>query len=145
MKKTASKEKNHNGRHPVFRSRPTLGQRAADKLTQYAGSWNFIISLLVFMGIWMALNTFAYFQHWDPYPFILLNFVLSCIAAIQAPIILMSQNREAERDRIRAKYDYMVNRKAEREIEDMQKDLEEIKELIRETHRIVKREKAKKK
>lgn len=68
---------------------------------------------------------------WDPYPFILLNFVLSTLAAIQAPIILMSQNREAERDRITFRYDYQVNRKAEREIANMQRDLNEIKNLIK--------------
>jgi uncharacterized membrane protein len=67
---------------------------------------------------------------WDPYPFILLNLFLSCLAAFQAPIILMSQNRTTERDRKRAEYDYAVNRKAEREIEDIQKDLEDIKKMI---------------
>jgi uncharacterized membrane protein len=70
-------------------------------------------------------------KKWDPYPFILLNFVLSTLAALQAPVILMSQNRAAERDRVNAKYDYQVNRKAEREIQNMQKDLEEIKDLLK--------------
>jgi uncharacterized membrane protein len=117
--------------HPIFRRKLTLGQRAADKLTEFCGSWKFIISLFVFMAIWIAINVLMIVYRWDPYPFILLNFVLSCLAAIQAPIILMSQNRQAERDRIYAKYDYQVNRKAEREIEDVQKDLEEIKSLIK--------------
>ena len=79
----------------------------------------------------MGLNTYlVLIGKWDPYPFILLNLFLSCLATFQAPVILMSQNRSAERDRTRAEYDYLINRKAEREIEDMQKDLEEIKKLI---------------
>ncbi len=118
--------------HPVHRAKRTFGQKAADALTKFAGSWTFIISLLAFMAIWMWLNITAYIKHWDPYPFILLNFVLSCLAAIQAPIILMSQNREAQRDRLRAEYDYRVNKKAEKEIQDMQRDLEEIKKLLKE-------------
>jgi uncharacterized membrane protein len=79
----------------------------------------------------MSLNTwFLLRKPFDPFPFILLNLVLSCLAAIQAPIILMAQNRQAERDRIHAHYDYMVNRKAEREIQNMQKDLDEIKSSL---------------
>lgn len=123
--------------HPVIRKRAlTKGQIWADRLTIFAGSWKFIIGLLVFIAIWMVFNiitlkTKGLDSTWDPYPFILLNFVLSCLAALQAPIILMSQNREAERDRINARYDYLVNRKAEREINNMQKDLDEIKDMIK--------------
>jgi len=117
--------------HPVIKKKWNLGQKASDKVTKGVGSWAFIIFFFVFIAIWMCLNAIAYVQQWDPYPFILLNFVLSCLAAIQAPIILMSQNRESERDRIRLEYDYKVNRKAEREIADMQNDLEEIKRLLR--------------
>jgi len=102
----------------------TLGQKAADKITKWAGSWTFIISFLLILIIWMMANIYAWVNTWDPYPFILLNLVLSCIAAIQAPIILMSQNREAQKDRQRAEYDYAVNRKAEREIA-------EIKEMVK--------------
>jgi uncharacterized membrane protein len=118
-------------KHPVFKIERTLGQKAADKLTTFAGSWTFIILLLIFLGIWMAVNVLMVIYRWDPYPFILLNLILSCLAAIQAPIILMSQNREAQRDRLRAEYDFRINKKAEREIQDMQKDLEEIKEMIK--------------
>jgi len=118
-------------RNPVTHSKLTIGQKAADKLTIFAGSWTFIISFLVFITLWMALNITALLNNWDPYPFILLNLVLSCLAAIQAPIILMSQNRSAERDRLRALYDLEVNKKAEKEIEDMQADLEQIKKLIK--------------
>ena len=113
----------------------TFGQKASDAVTGFAGSWKFIISLFVFLFIWMAINVYFIFYKWDPYPFILLNFILSTLAATQAPIILMSQNRQAERDRINAKYDYMVNRKAEREIANMQKDLDEIKALLRKKKR----------
>ena len=108
----------------------TPGQKLADVITRFGGSWTFITIFLMFLVVWMFMNYTAITQHWDPYPFILLNLVLSCLAAIQAPIILMSQNRELERDRHSAKMDYYINRKAEREVEDMQKDLDEIKKLI---------------
>jgi len=117
--------------HPVHKAKRTFGQKAADALTKWAGSWTFIICLSIFMAFWIAMNTLMVIYRWDPYPFILLNFVLSTLAAIQAPIILMSQNREAQRDRLRAEYDYRINKRAEAEIEDMQKDLEEIKKLIK--------------
>ena len=105
----------------------TKGQRAADRLTKIAGSWSFIIGFLVFLVLWMMTNViWLEHQSWDPYPFILLNLVLSSLAAFQAPIILMSQNRENERDRQRAEYDYAVNRKAEREIEEIKKSVERI-------------------
>jgi len=112
--------------------RRTLGQRAADKLTSFCGSWTFIFLLSVYMAVWIIANTVGFLYHWDPWPFIILNLTLSCLAAVQAPIILMSQNREAERDRIRAEHDYRVNRRAELEIEDIQRDLEIIKQMIRE-------------
>jgi len=115
--------------HPS-RIKETLGQRAADRLTEIAGSWAFIFSFFIFLGVWMALNLVAWANHWDPYPFILLNLCLSCLAAVQAPIILMSQNREAQRDRLRSQYDYAVNRKAEREIEDIRKQLNRIERKL---------------
>ena len=127
----AKKKTNVKDIHPIFRSKRTLSQKAAGEIAKWFGSWIFIISLLVFMGVWMAMNVLMVIHKWDPYPFILLNFVLSTLAAIQAPIILMSQNRQAERDRITAKYDYYINKKAEREIQDMQQDLEIIKKMIR--------------
>ena len=114
------------------RTRRTRGQKAADALTRFCGSWTFIASILLFMVIWVSVNIYFIAIKWDPYPFILFNLVLSCIATMQAPIILMSQNRIAERDRAKAERDYAVNRKAEREIEDIQRDLEDIKDLVRE-------------
>jgi uncharacterized membrane protein len=105
--------------HEVIRGKRTFGERAADGLASWAGSWIFIIGFLVFLGIWMLVNVYAWVGEWDPYPFILLNLVLSCVAALQAPIILMSQNRQAQKDRIKMEYDYSVNRKAERMIEEI--------------------------
>ena len=111
----------------------TFGQRAADSITRWAGSWTFIIMFGVVLAIWMYLNTswLIFGEAWDPHPFILLNLVLSCLAAIQAPVILMSQNRSAEKDRQRAEYDYAVNRKAERKIEELQKQLTRIENKLK--------------
>ena len=119
--------------HPtiVSKKKLTASQKYADALSSFMGSWTFLIIFLLLLVVWMTLNVYAWMSHWDPYPFILLNLVLSCLSAMQAPIILMSQNRQAERDRIEAKYDYAVNRKTEREVQDIQEDLEEIKRLIR--------------
>ncbi len=109
----------------------TFWQKYADVLSDYMGSWAFLILFVLLLVVWVTLNVLAWRLTWDPYPFILLNLALSSISALQAPIILMSQNRQAERDRINANYDYSVNKKAEEEIRDMQKDLDEIKEMIR--------------
>jgi len=109
----------------------TFGQKAADKLAKWAGSWTFISFFFLFLGLWMATNVYMWIQRWDPYPFILLNLVLSCLAAIQAPVILMSQNRTSERDRLRTEYDYKVNRKAEREIQELRKQLNRIEEKMK--------------
>lgn len=114
-----------------FEKRLTFGQKAADAIASFGGSWPFIIAFFVFLAFWVTLNSYLLIKRWDPYPFILLNLVLSCLAAIQAPIILMSQNRQEARDRVRADLDYEVNVKAETEIEDIQKDLDEIKALIK--------------
>jgi len=118
--------------HPASKIPRTLGQKAADGLTKWAGSWYFIIGLGVFLLIWMSINTawIIFGKTWDPYPFILLNFVLSTLAAIQAPIILMSQNRTSQRDRIEAKYDYQVNRKAEKEILEIKTQLSRIEKKV---------------
>ena len=95
----------------------TLGQRLADKVASFGGSWTFIIAFGFFLMVWICINTIIFHNKgYDPYPFILLNLILSCIAALQAPIIMMSQNRQEEKDRERAKKDYMVNLKSELEI-----------------------------
>ncbi|WP_374172326.1 DUF1003 domain-containing protein [Flavobacterium tructae] len=94
-----------------------LGQRVADQVADFGGSWTFIISFLVFIVVWIGANVFILVNKgFDPYPFILLNLILSCIAALQAPVIMMSQNRQEEKDRNRAKKDYMINLKSELEI-----------------------------
>ncbi len=144
-KKTGSNIKtNHNGKLPWKRHRVTLGQWAADKLAAGAGSWGFIIGFIVFLGVWIILNSVqVLFGIWDEYPFILLNLFLSCLAAIQAPVILMAQNRAAERDRLQVKKDYYIDRKAEKEIKILQIQVLELKEMIskqplkQETERLV--------
>jgi uncharacterized membrane protein len=111
----------------------TFGQKAADKLTKVAGSWGFILGFIAVMTVWIAANGswILFGERWDPYPFILLNLALSCLAAIQAPIILMSQNREAQKDRQRAEYDYAVNRKAEKEIQQIKEVVERIEKKLK--------------
>ncbi len=97
--------------------RLTRGQKLADKIAAFGGSWTFIIAFFSFLIIWMLVNTWLLGKYtYDPYPFILLNLILSCIAAIQAPIIMMSQNRQEQKDRQRAENDYKINLKAELEI-----------------------------
>lgn len=96
----------------------TIGQKVADHVASFGGSWGFIIAFFSFMTLWMILNIiFLKNSGYDPYPFILLNLVLSCLAAIQAPIIMMSQNRQEQKDRQRSEHDYKVNLKAELEIQ----------------------------
>ena len=97
----------------------TLGQRAADSIAKFAGSWAFIFSFSGVLILWMVVNVVLAAGAFDPYPFILLNLVLSCVAAIQAPLIMMSQNRQEEKDRRRAENDYKVNLKTEIMIEDL--------------------------
>ncbi len=101
------------------REKYTLGQRAADAIAKFAGSWAFIFSFTGVLILWMVVNTVLATKAFDPYPFILLNLVLSCVAAIQAPLIMMSQNRQEEKDRRRAENDYKVNLKTEIMIEDL--------------------------
>ncbi|MEG0849979.1 DUF1003 domain-containing protein [Flavobacterium plurextorum] len=94
-----------------------FGQKIADQVADFGGSWTFIISFLAFIVIWIGSNVYILVNKgFDPYPFILLNLILSCIAALQAPVIMMSQNRQEEKDRNRAKKDYMINLKSELEI-----------------------------
>lgn len=109
------------GRHPMrspneaFEEQMTFGQRVADQVARFGGSWTFIGIFLVLMLVWMIVNTETR-AHFDPYPFILLNLVLSCLAAMQAPVIMMSQNRQAMKDRLMAEHDYQVNMRSEIEI-----------------------------
>ena len=97
----------------------TIGQRAADAIAKFAGSWAFIFAFTGVLILWMVINTLLAVKAFDPFPFILLNLVLSCVAAIQAPLIMMSQSRQEEKDRQRAENDYKVNLKTEIMIEDL--------------------------
>jgi uncharacterized membrane protein len=106
--------------------RRTLGQRAADSVAKFAGSWAFIFSFLAGMCVWMIINVLMGAKAFDAYPFILLNLVLSCIAAVQAPLIMMSQNRQEAKDRARAENDYKVNLKNEIVIDDLHIKLDQI-------------------
>ena len=105
----------------------TYGQKIADKVAAFGGSWTFIIFFFVFILIWIAFNVIVLINRsFDPYPFILLNLILSCLAALQAPVIMMSQNRQEEKDRDRAKKDYMVNLKSELEIRILDEKLDHL-------------------
>ena len=105
----------------------TFGQKLADKVAEFGGSWGFIIFFMTFLVAWILLNVFWLSHHgFDPYPFILLNLILSCIAAIQAPVIMMSQNRQEEKDRERAKKDYKINLKSELEIRELHEKIDHL-------------------
>ncbi|WP_028008590.1 DUF1003 domain-containing protein [Solimonas flava] len=106
----------------------SLGERVADRVAEIGGSWNFIIGFGVCIVIWMAINSFMLARAFDPYPYILLNLCLSCLAAIQAPVIMMSQNRQAAIDRLRAENDYEVNIKSELEILQVHEKLNQLRE-----------------
>jgi uncharacterized membrane protein len=130
-------------RHPneVIEGQETLGERVADSVASFGGSWHFIIMFAVFMTVYTAINIFLGHQAWDPYPFILLNLFLSMLAAIQAPVIMMSQNRQDKKDRLRGELDFDVNRRAHAEIQGLAHKLNllgdrmgDIEESMREKH-----------
>jgi uncharacterized membrane protein len=105
----------------------TVGQKVADKVAAFGGSWKFIILFGVFILFWILINIYVFLNKgFDPYPFILLNLILSCLAALQAPVIMMSQNRQEEKDRERAKKDYMINLKSELEIRMLHEKLDHL-------------------
>ena len=109
----------------------TFGQKAADKLTGFVGSWPFIIIFILYFIVWIVANIYAIENKWDPYPFILLNLTLSVLAAIQAPIILIAQNRTSQKDRQRMQYDYNVDRHTFTEIETIKTQLNRIENKLR--------------
>jgi uncharacterized membrane protein len=108
----------------------TLGHRVADRVATTMGNWPFLIVQSLLLAGWVVLNLVAWLRHWDPYPFIFLNLALSMQAAYAAPIIMMSQNRQAEKDRIMAQHDYEINMKAEEEIKFLMDHLEAQHEMI---------------
>lgn len=110
-----------------FEKQLTFGARLSDKLSAFGGSWRFIIIFFMLLAIWVIINSINLVnKNFDPYPFILLNLILSCLAAIQAPIIMMSQNRMETKDRIRARSDYIVNLKAELEIRNLNERIDNL-------------------
>jgi uncharacterized membrane protein len=123
----------------VVKEQLTIGQRAADWIAARVGSWEFIISQSAILSIWALLNVTAWVRHWDPYPFILMNLVLSLQAAYTAPMIMMSQNRQTARDRIEAHNDYLVNLTSETEIRAVLENLEAQNVAIAELHAMLER------
>jgi uncharacterized membrane protein len=110
-----------------FEQKLTFGERLADKIADFGGSWNFIVIFGGVLLVWVAVNSMILiWRPFDPYPFILLNLVLSCLAAIQAPVILMSQNRQESRDRLRSEHDYLINLKAELEIRHLHEKIDHL-------------------
>jgi uncharacterized membrane protein len=123
------KEQEILSRNPMddFEAKFSLGERLADRIATFGGSWVFISIFALVIVVWMVINSYLLAAHpFDPYPYILLNLVLSCLAAVQAPIIIMSQNRQEDRDRSRAMHDYQVNLKAELEIRHLHQKLDHI-------------------
>jgi uncharacterized membrane protein len=113
---------------PSLSSEPTLGERVADRVASFGGSWRFIGLFALIIVLWLIANSMARAPY-DPYPFILLNLVLSCLAALQAPIIMMSQNRQAARDRLEAQHDYQVNLIAEEQVLEIHRKLDEMRAM----------------
>ncbi len=110
-----------------FSQELTFGERLADKIAEFGGSWKFIITFAVILLVWIAVNTWILLSKpFDPYPYILLNLVLSCLAALQAPVIMMSQNRQEAKDRLRGEHDYKVNLKAELEIRHLNEKIDHL-------------------
>ncbi len=120
----------HSLEHPIETTQ-TIEQKTANKFTEFIGSWKFLIAFLLFNFLWILANLYAWIKTWDPYPFILLNLILAMITAIQTPIILMSQNRANQKHNLKAEYDYQVNRKSEKEIEEIKKQLDRIERKLR--------------
>jgi uncharacterized membrane protein len=140
MKLTFPKPFHHD--HPPVRNvndmleaKETLSQRAADRVTNLVGSWKFIIFQSIILAFWVVLNVIAWKTHWDPYPFILMNLILSLQAAYTAPVIMMSQNRQATRDRIEAHNDYEINKKVEEEVRTILEHLESQNQVLRGIYR----------
>jgi uncharacterized membrane protein len=110
-----------------FEQELTLGEHLADKIAKFGGSWGFIMVFTTFFLLWIAINSFMLtWKPFDPYPFILLNLFLSCLAAIQAPIIVMSQNRQEAKDRLRSEHDFSINLKAELEIRHLHEKMDHL-------------------
>jgi uncharacterized membrane protein len=121
----------------LIEAKKTTGQKAADRIAAIMGSWKFLIIQSVILTLWIIVNIAAYINHWDPYPFILLNLFLSLQAAYTAPVIMMSQNRQNERDRLEAHNDFNINLKAEEEIRILMEHQEAQNIALEEIHKIL--------
>ena len=106
----------------IYQKFSSAGQKTSDYVTKFVGSWGFVVFFFLFVLGWIGINIYALMGRFDPYPYILLNLALSCLAAIQAPLIMMKQNRESELDRARLELDYLVNQRTEREIKEVQEE-----------------------
>lgn len=119
-----------------FREQLTLGEKISDKVAEFGGSWKFIILFMALLFLWITINSLVFlFKPIDPYPYILLNLMLSCVAALQAPVIMMSQNRQETKDRLRSKQDYQVNLKAELEIRSLHEKIDHL--IFKQWHRLL--------
>jgi uncharacterized membrane protein len=122
--------------HTEFEGNLTFGQRLADRIAVFGGSWTFLITFFSFLSVWIGVNAIVLLaKPFDPYPFILLNLILSCLAAIQAPVIMMSQNRREAKDRLRAEHDYQINLKSELEIRHLHEKMDHL--LMQQWERLV--------
>ncbi len=121
----------------LFEKQANSSERAADWVARIVGSWRFIIVQSFVLILWVILNVTAWIQHWDPYPFILMNLFMSLQAAFTAPVIMMSQNRQAVRDRLEAHNDYLINQKAEEEIRTILSHFEAQNEALVEIHQLL--------
>lgn len=132
-KKKREKNFKNNRKNSHITSELTFAQNLADNVTNFCGSWIFIILIFSFIVVWIFLNAYLLINYRvDPYPFIVLNLILACLTAIEAPIILMSQNRHQERDRIKQERDFIVNRKAERENRKIMRKLDYMRKILKE-------------
>ncbi len=129
LKSAAERRSISRNQNENFDNRLSFGDRVADSVARFGGSWTFILGFLAFLAIWTTANTVLLTRDvFDPYPFIFLNLILSMIAALQAPVIMMSQNRQSARDRLEAEHDYAVNLKAELEIMALHEKLDEMRD-----------------
>lgn len=116
--------------HPILKAKKTINQKYADTFAEFAGSWIFIIIIVMMITGWILINEISKDINFDPKPYIMLNLVLNIITLILSPIILMSQKRQEERDRLKIEYDYKLNKTAEQEIREIKKEVQSIKRII---------------
>lgn len=114
----------------ITKAHYTFRDRLADAIAKWGGSWEFILFLAICIIVWVAINIYAFVSRWDPYPFIFLNLILALVTVFQAPVILMSQNRQSDIDRLRAEHDFLINKKTEKEVREIQAHLNKIDKTL---------------